>query len=291
MTRRSILLDALPPERSGKGAPAELVERRAQMQAFERIQVSDPAVPATTVTIAGVSCIEVAASESSTTLIFLHGGGYRMGEARTWTGLATRIAAAAGVRVIVPDYRLAPEHPFPAALRDAGAVYDALADPGATLFVGGDSAGGGLACSLVLAALATGAPIPAGVTLISPWLDLVPTAPSFQRCAESDKAFSAAAAADGAAQYLQGQAPDHEFLSPLTADLTDFPPCWIAASASEVLVDQSVSFAQRLTLAQRTHSLCIERDMPHAWPMIVPEAEETTAAIAGIANFIRRNAA
>lgn len=291
MTAASSLMAVLPPERAGSPAPAELVEKRAQLRVLERIQISDPSATTAIVRIGGVECIQAAAPGATATLIFLHGGAYRLGEARTWTGLATRIAAAAGVRVILPDYRLAPEHPFPAALRDACTVYDALAETGTTLFVGGDSAGGGLACSLVLAALKSTAPIPAGVALISPWIDLIPSAASFQRCADSDAAFSAAAAENAAGQYLQGQAPDHGLLSPLHADLANFPPCWIAASASEVLVDQSVTLAQRLTIAGRPHVLCIEGEMPHAWPMIVPGADETAAVIDGIAGFIRRHAA
>jgi monoterpene epsilon-lactone hydrolase len=281
----------LPPLGEGRAAPADLLERRKGMRALNGLQIIDLAAPVRESVLGGVACIEAAPPGATTTFLYLHGGGYRLGEAGTWAGVASRIAAAAGVRVVVPDYRLAPEHPFPAALHDACSVYAALYEPGgAAPFVGGDSAGGGLACSLILAVLSAGMPPPAGAILVSPWLDLVPEAPSFQRCAASDAAFSAEAARAAADQYLQGQAARQPLLSPLSADLTGFPPSWIAASAAEVLVDQSVALAQRLTIARRPNVLRIERDMPHAWPVIVPDAAETADAIAGIAAFMKGRA-
>jgi acetyl esterase/lipase len=281
----------LPPLGEGRPAPADLLERRTGMRALNAIQIGDPAAPVRESVWGGVACIEAAAAGATATFLYLHGGGYRLGEAGTWAGLASRIAAAAGVRVVVPDYRLAPEHPFPSALHDACRVYVALCEAGARpSFVGGDSAGGGLACSLVLAAIEADLLLPAGAILISPWLDLVPDAPSFQRCAASDSAFSSEAASAAAEQYLQGQTARHRLLSPLSADLTLFPPCWITASASEVLVDESLALAQRLTIARRANLLRIECDMPHAWPIIAPGAAGTAEAIAGIAAFIKGHA-
>ena len=281
----------LPPLGEGYAAPAGLVDRRIGMRALNTMQIFDPSAPVRESIWGGVACFEAVPPEATTTLLYLHGGGYRLGEAGTWAGLASRIAAAAGARVVVPNYRLAPEHPFPAAIHDSCSVYAALSETGGLPpFVGGDSAGGGLACSLIVAAIAAGVPLPPGAILVSPWLSLVPGAPSFQRCAASDSAFSAEAACAAADQYLQGQTAEHALLSPLSADLTCFPPCWITASAAEVLVDQSHALALRLTIAGRPNVLRIERNMPHAWPVVAPGAAETAAAIAGIAAFIRERA-
>ena len=157
----------LPPERQGIPAPPDLIARRQSMRALAKTQIHDASAVARLRTIAGVPCIEVSAVNAQGALIYAHGGGFRMGEAAVWTGFASRLAVACGLRIIVPDYRLAPEHPFPAALRDLIAVFRAVcAEAPSKVFVGGDSAGGGLTCSLVFNALAYEVQAPAGVVVI-----------------------------------------------------------------------------------------------------------------------------
>jgi len=279
----------LPSLGDGREAPAGLAERRLAMRGLNALQIIDATTSISDVSIAGVACIVAAAPDARGTLLYLHGGGYRLGEARTWSGFTSRIAAAAKVRVVVPEYRLAPEHPFPAALHDVARVYEELAaTPDAKLLVGGDSAGGGLACALVLAAQAARAPAPDGIVLLSPWLDLTHEAASFDRCAATDAAFSLAFAEDAANDYLQGQDAAHPLLSPLRADLAHFPPSVIAASAAEVLVDQSLQFATALAQAGRPVTLQVEAGLPHVWPIVQPASSRTAALIEDAAVFIRR---
>lgn len=280
----------LPQLRTGRTATAELAERRVAMRGLNALQVFDPSSQIREIGCANVACIEATPPHAHrATLLYLHGGGYRMGEARTWSGLASRIAAKTGCRVLVPDYRLAPEYPFPAALEDAVTVYvSVIEETGLPPIVFGDSAGGGLACSVILAALDIGAPIPAGVLLVSPWLDLTHEGESFQRCVASDPSFSLDAAIEAADLYLQGQEPTHPLLSPLRADLSAFPPCFVAASASEVVVDQSILLASRLVRARRMVELRIEEDLPHAWPVLQPASPGTEALIEAMAIFVRQ---
>jgi epsilon-lactone hydrolase len=281
----------LPPLQGGYAAPPDLLDRRTGMRAITDLQIADTRASVHEIVFGSVTCVEVVPPEATATFLYLHGGGYRLGEAEIWVGLASRIAIAAGIRVVVPAYRLAPEHPFPAAIHDACSVFVALCQANTPPpFVGGDSAGGGLACSLVLAAIEARVPLPPGAILISPWLDLVPQAPSFDRCAGSDTAFSTESARAAATQYLQKETPGHRLLSPLSADLTAFPRCWITASTTEVLVDQSLALAQRLTIHNRPSILRIEEDMPHVWPIVVPGAPQTAESIAGIAAFIKGHA-
>ena len=117
--------------------------------------------------------------EPTSTFLYLHGGGYRLGEAAGWIPFAARLATATSARVVLVDYKLAPEHPFPAAIHDVVAAYDDVRAQGLPVVVGGDSAGGGLAAALAVACVESGVEVPAGLVLLSPWLDLTVRAATF----------------------------------------------------------------------------------------------------------------
>lgn len=276
----------LPPLRDGATANAIVMETREAMRGLAALQIVDPGAHVSRAVIGGVDCVVAGVPGAQATLLYMHGGGFRLGEATTWTGLASRLAVAAGLRVVVPDYRLAPEHPFPAALHDIAAVYRALAgEHGGPPLLGGDSAGGGLACSLALAARDAGVPSP-GVILLSPWLDLSVTAESYASCAHSDQMFSRAAATEAAAQYLAGQDALTPLASPLHApSLADFPPVWITVAGGEVLRDDTLAFANRLAREGGTVTLSVRPALPHVWPVMLPAAPETADSIAEIATF------
>jgi len=149
----------LPPLRQGRPASADLEQRRT------RAASAPPGeAPAGEQTIGGVRCLLVGQESAAATILYFHGGGYRMGSPRAWLAYARRVATAADARLILPFYRLAPEHPFPAALHDAASVYQALTGEGPVV-VAGDSAGGGLAAALCIAAHEAGR-TPAGVILV-----------------------------------------------------------------------------------------------------------------------------
>lgn len=275
----------VPELRTGVQADAALIERRTAMRALDAIQIIDPGAVVSAQTIAGVPCVVAEAPDAWATLVYTHGGGFRLGEPETWTGFASRLAMAAGLRVVVPGYRLAPEHPFPAALHDLVAVYRALEGP---KLVGGDSAGGGLACSLALVAGEAGVPAE-GVMLLSPWLDLTVEAASYTDCAASDPAFSAEAAREAAAQYLAGADAGAPLASPLRqSSLAGFPPVWVAVGGGEVLRDDTLDFARRLACEGGTVTLSVEPALPHVWPILMPGHEATASAIAGMAAFAAR---
>jgi monoterpene epsilon-lactone hydrolase len=203
-----------------------------------------------------------------------------------WANFGARLAVATGKRVIVPDYRLAPEYPFPAALHDAVSVYRALLDDGAAPLVGGDSAGGGLAAALVLACADLGLPAPAGLVLLSPWVDLTVTAPTYDSRATTDQLFPRESAGEAAAQYLQSHDTDDKLASPLNGDLSGFPPTLIFASADECLLGDSLALQARLAEARREVALHVAPGMPHVWPVIMPAAAQTRAAFETIKAFV-----
>jgi len=195
---------------------------------------------------------------------------------------AAALAARCDISVVCPDYRLAPEHPFPAGLADGWSVMNALLEEGdAPLILSGDSAGGGLAAGL--AALATQeSSTPAGLVLLSPWLDLTLASPCYEENAATDPLFSRAAAQDAAALYLQGMAPDHPLASPLLGPVVGFPPTLISIGVGEVLADdgrrlyatlQAAGVSARLSAIAGMEHVAVTRDMT------LPGAAETLAAV------------
>ena len=277
----------LPPIPSGRPAPADVIERRRQIATLATLHREMPEVPRRAETIGGVPCIVVGEDGWGPDFLYFHGGGYRIGNAETWIPFACRIAIRGRIRVILADYRVAPEHPFPAAVHDAATVFAALAACGEAPFVGGDSAGGGLAAALTVAALARGRCVPAGLILISPWLDLTLRSPTYESHAEVDRLFSREAAREAADLYLQGHSPEHVLASPLLADLAGFPPVQIFSGGHEVLLGDATAFVDRLAKADRRVEAQILPSMPHVWPMIVPDQDESAELVTHLVRFVR----
>jgi len=274
----------LPPERGGRAASDALRERRAGMAA-----AAPPApvgVACERGQTAGVGCVVLTPPQWGSELVYLHGGGYRMGDPAGWVPLVARLAAAFGARATIVEYRLAPEHPFPAALHDAAAVYQALASAtGRPVVVGGDSAGGGLAAALTAAALGNGAAPPAALVLFSPWLDLTLTGATHASRAERDRLFPPASSIEAADTYLQGHPADDPLASPAFADVEGFPPTLLFAGTEETLLSDAVSFAGRLALAGAPVTLQVAAGMQHVWPLLEPGAPATAAAFGTVAAF------
>lgn len=235
--------------------------------------------------IGGIRCLTIGAGE--TTVLWLHGGGYRMGSPVAYIALAQRIADAIGGRVILPFYRLAPEHPFPAALNDAAAVYQAL--EGAVLLAG-DSAGGGLACALAIVAHTAGRPA-AGAMLVSPMLDLAAVDKTYDSHAGRDPFISHASVLECARLYLAGQSPDDPRASPIHADPNMFPPVLLMVGGTEVLLGESLALARSLALADRTVTLHVAAGMGHVWPLLAAGSTAAADAIDAMAGFVRAHAA
>ncbi|WP_420472678.1 alpha/beta hydrolase fold domain-containing protein [Noviherbaspirillum sp. ST9] len=233
------------------------------------------------------------AHPSASTLLYLHGGGYFACSPRSHRAV-TSFYAQQGFRVFAPDYRLAPEHPFPAALEDAEAVYAALIEHGTDphhIVLSGDSAGGGLALALLLRIRERGLPMPAAAALFSPLTDLAATGASITandaRCAM----FRGARIAIGAAFYLGGADPRTPLASPLYADLRGLPPLLIHVGADEVLRDDSIRIAERAQAAGIQVELRVWPEVPHVWQLFHRFIPEGRASLAQASRFLLAQAA
>jgi acetyl esterase/lipase len=247
----------------------------------------EPRIEARDTVIGEIDCLVCEPAAVLDTILYLHGGGYRMGSPAAWANFASRLAAETDCRIVVPDYRLAPEHPFPAGLTDALAVYRAsTARDGRPPIVGGDSAGGGLACALALACGPAGLEVPRKAILLSPWLDLTVTNPAYAS-RKNDLFFPRESASEAARQYLQGHDAGDSLVSPLKGDLSGFPDTLIFASADECLIGDALAFQAALTEARVPVETHIVPGMTHVWPVIAPALPESRAALATIGNFAR----
>jgi monoterpene epsilon-lactone hydrolase len=225
----------------------------AQRQAMESMQLGLPMpadVDVENVELGGVGARWVTApgARSDRVVLYLHGGGYVMGSLDTHQELMSRISRATGARALGLDYRLAPEHPFPAALDDAVAGYRALLatgiDPKGVL-VAGDSAGGGLTVATLVRLRTLGVKLPAGAVVFSPWTDLSASGASVRTRAEADPMIRPQMLTDCAAHYCAGTPATDPLVSPLFADLTGLPPLLIQVGDDEILLDDATRLAQR----------------------------------------------
>lgn len=219
-------------------------------------------------------------SSTSTVLIYLHGGGYFGCSAETHRPVTVWFALH-GFRVFAPSYRLAPENPFPAAVDDAVAAYRGLlanSHSAQHLVVAGDSAGGGLVLSLMLALRAAGTPLPAAAALFSPWTDLAATGESIRTNAARCAMFNGEDIGPSARYYLGNGDPRNPLASPLYADLSGLPPMLIHVGANETLRDDSTRVAEKARATGVPVELKIWPVVPHAWQLahrILPEARQS----------------
>lgn len=223
------------------------------------------------------------ASEAGPLLLYFHGGGYAFGSSDTHRAMLGRLSSEAGLPACLPDYRLAPEHAFPAAIEDALAVWRELAARPGGAVIGGDSAGGGLALALLGEILRQGLPVPRGCFALSPLTDLTFSGESMRANAATDVMLPASRAAETARIYLQGASAEDPRASPLFADFTDAPPVWLCAGDSEILLDDTRRMATHLRAQDVAVTEVIEHDLPHVWPFfhnILPEAKATLTDLA-----------
>lgn len=229
-------------------------------------------------------------------VLHFHGGGYRLGCPDMESPFAAALAARCEVEVVLPAYRLAPEHPFPSGLADALSSLQAVAREGGVgpnrvpLILSGDSAGGGLAAALALMAIQELIPIDA-LVLLSPFLDLTLSGPSYQYNTASDPLFSFESAANAADLYLQGADPTHPLASPLFAPLYGFPPTLLSVGSGEVLADDSRRFHQQLLASGVPTMLYEVPGMEHVAVVRSPHllgSAETFTAIANLVDDITR---
>lgn len=273
-------------ERPGRPAEPDLAALRGQMDAAALAGAWDTIPPAEPCMIGGRRALRFTVEAPRALVVHFHGGGYRLGRPEAAGPFARALADRCGVEVVCPEYRLAPEHPFPTALVDGLAVVTALAaDCQLPLILSGDSAGGGLAASLVAMRRPETPPI-AGLALHSPWLDLSVSAASYRENAASDALFSADAARRSAAAYLQGHPAEDPRASPALGRLEGFPPTLVTVGTGEVLRDDARIFARRLEEAQVEVHLAEIEGMDHTAVVRGSSLPGADRALAVTADFV-----
>lgn len=210
-------------------------------------------------------------------IFFVHGGGFAFGSTKTHRSAVARLAKFTGCLGVIPEYRLTPEHPYPAPLEDCVAAYEGLVKryPEEDIFVFGDSAGGNLAVETVLSAQKLGLKLPSKVVLMSPWLDLSPDSESIQKNKDGDSLFDKTDLLHYSRMYLADSNPYDETISPLRADLGSFPKTLIQVAKNELLYFDSKHFSDRLNTYNVPHEVQEEENLFHSWqlfPDLVPEA-------------------
>jgi len=280
------MLRAQPP-----AAEVDVAERRA---ALERLTAGElPAdVAAEPVSADGVPAEWVVAdgADPGRAILYLHGGGYVIGSIATHRDLAARLSRATGARVLVVDYRLAPEHPHPAALEDAVRAWQWLVARGIEprrAAIAGDSAGGGLTVATLVALRDAGAPLPAAGVCLSPWTDLACEGGSMDTHDHRDPMVRPEGLREMAAMYLGGLSARTPLASPVHADLAGLPPLLVQVGTAEVLLDDSTRLAERARAAGVEVELEVWDDMVHVWQAFAAILPEGREAVERIGAFVR----
>lgn len=276
---------ALPP-----GAQTPIAERRALMEKLAFRVADDVAVDPVTIAGRPAEWLRAPGAAADSVLLYLHGGGYVMGSPNTHRALAGELSRAAQARVLLPDYRLAPEAPFPAAVDDAVAICQALLAGGCkphNLAIAGDSAGGGLTAATLIALRDRQLPLPRAGACISPWSDLCCCNASYQTRAAADPMVNAQDIEFMAAAYLHGADPKSPLASPNRADLRGLPPLLIHVGRDEVLLDDALVLHEAARSAGVDSTLEIWDDMIHVWHAFHPLLPEGRRGIERIGEYLR----
>ncbi len=238
--------------------------------------------------------LDISGGGSKGLLFFLHGGGYMSGSIKTHQEMVSRICRAAGCRGFLIDYRLAPEHPFPAAVEDAVAGYHWLLDQAVApsrMIIAGDSAGGGLTLATLVALRDAGSPMPVAAICMSPWTDLEGLGESVTTRAEQDPLVTPEELRIDAKMYLGDADTRNPLASPVHADLHGLPPLFIHVGDAEILLSDSTRVADKAKAAGIDVSLEVWDEMIHVWHLFASILPEGQQAIEQLGEFIRERVA
>lgn len=222
-------------------------------------------------------------------ILYLHGGGYVCGKPKTYHNLCGRLAKGLDADVLMPAYRLAPEHPFPAAVDDALEAYELLLSQGwrgEQISVAGDSAGGGLALALLLALRDRGRPLPKCAVVYSPYADLTMASPSRRHNDGKDDMLSYRMLEVGMSVYVQDEDYENPYASPVYGDYTGLPPLFITVCEQEIFRDDAYRVAEAARAAGVQVSLLARHDLLHVWPIFVPVLPEAREDLEKVIRFI-----
>ena len=244
-------------------------------------------------TLGGIGVVNVThagATEHLGVILYLHGGAYAIGTAAASVGLASDLARRAGNRLVTVDYRLAPEHPHPAAIDDAVAAYRGLLDSGvapSAIAIAGESAGAGLAAATLVALKHAGLPQPSAAVLMSPWADLTLSGESITAKAAVDPALTPEGLHRRALDYVGAGDPRSDLVSPVFANLTGLPPLLIQAGSHEILLDDATTLAARAAAADVAVRLEVTPRVPHVFQGFAAMLDEGDAALTSAGEFLR----
>ncbi|MCW5830307.1 MAG: alpha/beta hydrolase [Deltaproteobacteria bacterium] len=247
----------------------------------------------TSTTVGGVPALRLRhnSAKAGRAILYFHGGGYVYLSPLTHRGLGAALSKETGAEVVLLDYRMGPECPFPAAVEDAVAVWKALLaeglKPDQAVFAG-DSAGGGLTLAAMLELKQSGGPLPAGGVCLSPWTDLAMTGGSIASKAKADPMLTANDLSHFASCYLGGADPRNPLASPLYADLTGLPPLYIQVGSDEILLDDAIRLHEKAEKAGVRSELDVWDEMIHVWQVAVPLVPESREAVAKIGAWLSR---
>jgi acetyl esterase/lipase len=280
-------LRKLSPEHRFKRQRRFMAKDRSRVKAHISVQSGELA----SVPVEWITPKSLANVAKGPVCVYFHGGAFVMGGPNSHRDMAAQLADLAQVRLLMVDYRLAPEHPFPAALDDALAVYRALLLQGTAatqIVMGGDSAGGNITLATLQAIRDAGLPLPQAFFLFSPWLDLTNQGPSYTANARTDAMLTQQVLHDAVALYAPGRAPNDARLSPLLGSVAGLPPGLIIASTTEILLGDAQRLQQKL---QAQGGQVQYRAWPktlHAFPVFARFLPEARAALKTTAQFIRQ---
>jgi len=285
------MIDALRDQQqaSASQAPPTLAERRAAFAPGGRVHPIPDNVRVEEVDVCGVPAhwLTAPGADAGPVLLFLHGGGFEFGSLRSDGELAARLGRASGMRVLFPEYRLAPEHPFPAAIDDVMTAWHWLRTDqdlsAPSIAVAGDSAGGGLAVAMLVATRDAEEALPAAAVLMSPTVDLTSSGASMTERADQDPISTPAMLAQFASDYLAGADPKTPLASPLFARLDGLPPLLIQVGTADLLLSDSQRLAAAAIEAGVHVTLEVGEGLPHVYQLMLgtPEAAQATEQIGG----------
>jgi monoterpene epsilon-lactone hydrolase len=282
-TEQRETLDAILRQ-SAFPAGSDVKEQRRLLRELLSAQPLPADVTATAAALGGVPTAEITVDgvEPRHVVLYFHGGVYVMGDAFLAADLASQVGRRTSAKVISVDYRLAPEHPYPAATDDALAAYEALLRGGTApsdIAFAGESAGGGLAIATLVNAREHGLPLPAAAYVMSPYADLTLAGTTMETKRAADPLLSPEALQARVTDYTAGQDPALGLISPVFADLSGLPPLIIQAGTHEVLLDDAIRLARQAATADVQFTLDITPGVPHVFQAYYPILDEAAAAL------------
>jgi monoterpene epsilon-lactone hydrolase len=271
--------------------PQAMRQRADQVRIFSHPRKNVQVLPVNAAGVPSEWLIPVGASQNRA-MLYIHGGAWFMGSANTHRSFVSRLIYAAGLRALMINYRLAPEHPFPAGLEDCIVAYDWLLQNGISatkIIVAGDSAGGNLTLALLVALRDANKPLPRAAVAISPATDLAFTGQSVHTRIKLDPIFSHGGPSTIIQDYITTHDPHEPLISPLYADLHGLPPILIHVGDHEILLDDSVRFGQRALQAGVDATTVVWPEMFHVFQLFTPLLPEARKSVEQIAGFIRKS--